>query len=59
MTHSRIGFQSVSKFYFVWLYLFVIHFLLFFYLPIVGNLKLSGGGNNAISYCDKNNSKMS
>ena len=57
MSHSRIGFQSVSKFYFVWLYLFVIHFLLFYYLPKIGNIKLSGGNQN-VDYCDKESKEM-
>jgi len=55
MTHSRIGFQSVSKFYFVWVYLCGIHYLIFFYLPKIGNTKINqASGSGPKDYCTLN-----
>jgi hypothetical protein len=41
--------RNVMKFYFQWIVLILVHFVLFFYLPITGNIKL-----NQQSYCDEN-----
>lgn len=58
MTHSRIGFQSVSKFYFVWVYLCIIHYLIFFYLPQIGNTKINqASGSGTMDYCTLNQEK--
>ena len=39
LARSTITLRTVVKFYFQWLILVLIHVMLFFYLPISGNLK--------------------
>lgn len=47
LARSTIKLRTVMKFYFQWLTLFMLHILLFFYLPISGNQKY-----NQMTYCD-------
>jgi hypothetical protein len=48
LARSTITLRTVIKFYFQWLILILIHIMLFFYLPISGNLKY-----NQMKYCDE------
>ena len=48
LARNTITLRTVFKFYFQWLSLILIHFLLFFYLPMSGNLKY-----NYEMFCDE------
>ena len=50
LARSKIGYREVSKYYFQWFNLLLIHAYLFFYLPISGNYFLS---QNTDRYCSK------
>lgn len=54
LAKTHIDFRSVMKFYFQWITLAFLHGLLFFYLPISGNLK-----THAKTYCDPRGSLAS
>ena len=47
LAHSKISFKNVQKYYFQWILILIGHFMLFFYLPMIGNQKLNGS-----SFCD-------